>query len=225
MRARDILLLHVVRVGTTPVRGLIKGRTRNLPTSQIDQLGRASARDSIPGSKLPAIPHDQSRVSSPINNSYCVTKLQEELLAGSQNSTRGQTINTNVNSHVVKVAHTAPGHSQRKEISPVSADCYYQKEYKLKYVKGVSCVTQLSWVKPVTNVKIDAPNLPVGARLQNFWQAWLDLGAGPKVENQTSLGFFNRLFLVPKANNKWRPILDLSNLNQFLKVQKFKMET
>ena len=182
MRARDILLLHMVRVGTTPVRGLIKGRTRNLPTSRIDQLGRASARDSIrnPGAKLPAIPHDQPRVSNPINNNYCVTKLQEELLAGSQNSTQGQTINSNVNSHVVKVARTAPGHSQRKEISPGSAGCYYQKEYKLKYVKGVSCVTQLSCVKPVTNVKIDVPNLPVWARLQNFWHAWLDLGAGPK---------------------------------------------
>ena len=26
-------------------------------------------------------------------------------------------------------------------------------------------------------------------------------------------GVFNRLFLVPKPNNKWRPILDLSKLN------------
>ena len=45
------------------------------------------------------------------------------------------------------------------------------------------------------------------------------------VHNQTSLGFFNRLFLVPKPNNQWRPILDLSKLNLFLKVEKFKMET
>ena len=36
-------------------------------------------------------------------------------------------------------------------------------------------------VKPVTNVKNVASNLPVGARLQNFWQTWLDLGAGLKV--------------------------------------------
>ena len=35
---------------------------------------------------------------------------------------------------------------------------------------------------------------------------------------------FNRLFLFPKPN-KWRPILDLSKLNLFLKVEKFKMET
>ena len=76
------------------------------------------------------------------------------------------------NPHVVKVAHTAPGHSQKKEISPGFAGCHFQKEYKLKYVKGVSCVTQLSCVKPVTNVKNVASNLPVGARLQNFWQTW-----------------------------------------------------
>ena len=145
-------------------------------------------------------------------------------------------------------------------------------------MKSVSCVTHLSCVQPVTNVKNAASNLPVGARLQNFWQTWLDLGAGVKVvqilregytlpfrirpkltrfptviscygnphrnsyllealhqlieknavelvQNQTSLGFFNRLFLVPKPNNKWRPILDLSKLNLFLKVEKFKMET
>ena len=30
---------------------------------------------------------------------------------------------------------------------------------------------------------------------------------------------------MAKPNNKWRPILDLSNLNQFLKAQKVKMET
>ena len=45
------------------------------------------------------------------------------------------------------------------------------------------------------------------------------------VHKHNSLGFFNRLFLVPKPNNKWRPILDLSNLNLFLKAEKFKMET
>ena len=145
-------------------------------------------------------------------------------------------------------------------------------------MKGVACVTQLSCVQHATNAQNAASNLPVGARLQNFWQIWLDLGACPKVvqilkegytlpfrawlkltryptviscyanpyrnsylmealhqlidknavelvQNQTSLGFFNRLFLVPKPNNKWRPILDLSKLNLFLKAEKFKMET
>ena len=45
------------------------------------------------------------------------------------------------------------------------------------------------------------------------------------VKNKESLGFYNQLFLVPKPSNKWRPILDLSNLNKFLKAAKLKMET
>ena len=53
----------------------------------------------------------------------------------------------------------------------------------------------------------------------------MDKNAIELVKHKTSLSFFNRLFLVPKPDNKWRPILDLSNLNQFLKVEKFKMET
>ena len=45
------------------------------------------------------------------------------------------------------------------------------------------------------------------------------------VENPNSLVFYNRLFLVPKPNNRWRPILDLSTLNTFLNTESFKMET
>ena len=154
----------------------------------------------------------------------------------------------------------------------------FSKSHTVKYVKGVSCVTQLSYVQPVTNVRNVVTTYPVGARFQHFWKVWLELGAGPKVthilkegyplpfrirprltryptvvscyvnphrdsylmealhqlidknavelvQNQKSLGFFNRLFLVPKPNNRWRPILDLSKLNLFLKVEKFKMET
>ena len=183
-------------------------------------------------------------------------------------------LNLDVKPLVVKFVPSAPGLPQRKGISPGVPECQLKK-CQLKSVKGASCVTQLSCVNSVSNVAL---TLPVGARLQNFWQTWLDLGAGPKVvqilqegytlpfrirpklrripsviscyanplrnsyllealhqlinknavepvSNQTSLGFYNRLFLVPKPNNKWRPILDLSNLNQFLKVEKFKMET
>ena len=53
----------------------------------------------------------------------------------------------------------------------------------------------------------------------------IDKNAVELVDNQRSLGFFNRLFLVLKPNNKWRPILDLNTINLFLKVEKFKMET
>ena len=87
-------------------------------------------------------------------------------------------MDTCVNLNVVPLVHTVPGPSQKKKVSPGSAVCYsYQKKYKEKYVKGAPCVTQLSCVKPVTNVKNAASNLPVGARLQNFWQTWLNLRA------------------------------------------------
>ena len=46
-----------------------------------------------------------------------------------------------------------------------------------------------------------------------------------KVVVKSSLAFYNRLFLVPKPNGKWRPILDLSQLNLFLSTGTFKMET
>ena len=46
-----------------------------------------------------------------------------------------------------------------------------------------------------------------------------------KVVVQSSLAFYNRLFIVPKPNNKWGPILDLSKLNLFLNFETFKMET
>ena len=53
----------------------------------------------------------------------------------------------------------------------------------------------------------------------------LNKNAVELVQNPQSLGFYNRLFLVPKPNNRWRPILDLSKLNNYLKTQSFKMET
>ena len=48
-------------------------------------------------------------------------------------------------------------------------------------MKDVSCVAQLSFAKPVTNVPTVALDLPVGARLHDFWETWEALGAGPKV--------------------------------------------
>ena len=81
---------------------------------------------------------------------------------------------------VVNSAHTAPGHSQKKEISPRAAVCFPDLS-SLKSVKGVSCVIPLSHANIVTNAPNVATNLPVGARLQIFWEKWSELGAGPKV--------------------------------------------
>ena len=277
LNQRANLLLVMARVGTTRM----NVRRRNLVTETLDRTsrhGRLSGKDSTEKERV-VLPHshpDLPRASSRINDSYCITKLHTRLLARSNTFT--QTIDTlNAKLPVVHDVTTAPGQSQKKDLSPGPVNCHC-KEYKLKSVKSVSCVTQLSCVNPVTNVPNAAPNLAVGARLQNFWKTWLDLGAGPKVvqilkegytlpfqtrpklvrfptviscygnpqrnsyllealhqlidknavelvRNQSSLGFFNRLFLVPKPNNWWRPILDLSNLNFFLKSEKFKMET
>ena len=38
-------------------------------------------------------------------------------------------------------------------------------------------------------------------------------------------GFYSRIFLAPKKNGKWRPVINLKPLNQFLKKQHFKMST
>ena len=262
------------KVATTP---MTDRKASRIIESKKGRLGRTYQGVTTRGVKASTSIHrDLPRVNSLINDNQCITLLQERLLTESPSAQR--TINSlNVNCHVANLVHTAPGHSQRKELSPGSAGCYLIQE-KLKYIKGASYVTQLSCVKPVRNVLIVVTNLPVGARLQNFWKSWLDLGACPKVvqilregytlpfrirpkltrsptviscyvnphrnsyllealhqlidknavelvRNKTSLSFFNRLFLVPKPNNKWRPILDLSNLNFFLKAEKFKMET
>ena len=61
--------------------------------------------------------------------------------------------------------------------------------------------------------------------LVNALHALVDKRAVGLVKHQTSLAFYNRLFLVPKPNQKWRPILDVSSLNRFIKVTSFKMET
>ena len=38
-------------------------------------------------------------------------------------------------------------------------------------------------------------------------------------------GFYSRLFLVEKATGGWRPVIDLSHLNDFVQLTPFKMET
>ena len=49
-------------------------------------------------------------------------------------------------------------------------------------MNNVSCVDQLCSVKLARNVpNVFVQNLPVGARLNQFWETWKALGAGPKV--------------------------------------------
>ena len=45
------------------------------------------------------------------------------------------------------------------------------------------------------------------------------------VLRRSSPGFYGRLFVVPKASGGWRPVLDLSALNIFLRKIRFRMES
>ena len=67
--------------------------------------------------------------------------------------------------------------------------------------------------------------LPKGQALVDCIQFLLSKNAIERVENVKSLGFYSRLFLVPKPHQRWRPVIDLSRLNTFLHVEKFKRET
>ena len=53
----------------------------------------------------------------------------------------------------------------------------------------------------------------------------LSKNAITRVQDSLSLGFYSRLFLVPNPEQRWRPVIDLRNLNGYLRVQTFKMET
>ena len=67
--------------------------------------------------------------------------------------------------------------------------------------------------------------LPKDQVLADCIQSLLSKNAIKRVENVKSLGFYSRLFLVPKPHQTWRPVIDLSRLNTFLHIEKFKMET
>ena len=56
-------------------------------------------------------------------------------------------------------------------------------------------------------------------------QSFLSKNAIERVENVKSLRFYSRLFLEAKPHQRWRPVIDLSRLNTFLHIEKFKMET
>ena len=57
-----------------------------------------------------------------------------------------------------------------------------------------------------------------------LWMPWAK-GAVQLVLKIYSLGFYSRLFLVPKKTGELRPLIDLSTLNRPLVVLHFRMET
>ena len=61
--------------------------------------------------------------------------------------------------------------------------------------------------------------------LQTAVDALLEKGAVERVVHEHTLGFYSRLFLVPKKTGDLRPVIDLSALNRHMVVPHFKMET
>ena len=53
----------------------------------------------------------------------------------------------------------------------------------------------------------------------------LEKRAISEVPPPISPGFYGRIFVVPKTSGGWRPVLDLSALNRFVRQVKFRMET
>jgi hypothetical protein len=73
---------------------------------------------------------------------------------------------------------------------------------------------------------VQSPTDPTRAHaLRTEVQALLDKGAVSVVEDHSSPGFYSHVFLVPKKSGEWRLFIDLSRLNRFLRVPRFKMET
>ena len=134
--------------------------------------------------------HDRPRGSSHTNDNQCVISPIQGMLPTSLKTVKcvhftqsptctRKTVNFQTQDSL-SVSLNAVGHVlfvkgllQKKDVSPVIVPTYIEK---LKYVKNVSCVDPLSFASTVQNAKHVAQNLPVGARFQNFWQTWLDLG-------------------------------------------------
>ena len=109
-------------------------------------------------------------VTSVTGNKSCVNVTGEELYTRNQDcfitckedNLRTLTVNSSVANHVPFVS----GLPQKKGVIPNYCHLYPE----IKHVKGVFCVNQSSSVQNVTNAPPVVPNLPVGARLHQFWE-------------------------------------------------------
>ena len=81
---------------------------------------------------------------------------------------------------------------------------------------------------PLARTPVSFPTYRAGSpRAQALLQeveAMLAKGA-LEIARDPGPGFYSRLFLVEKATGGWRPVIDLSHLNDFVQLTPFKMET
>ena len=97
----------------------------------------------------------------------------------------------------------------------------------LKVVK--TCYSIKFWQPPplstVLMVQSGSTNPPNNALLETEFYKLLKKGAIEVPEDKSSPGFYSWLFLVPKLNNIWRPMIDLSHQNNLVQIPKFRMDT
>ncbi|MES9884339.1 MAG: reverse transcriptase domain-containing protein [Sedimenticola sp.] len=76
--------------------------------------------------------------------------------------------------------------------------------------------------RPVKFPIKDVNHVPI---LLQVVEELLEKRAVEEVRDHSSPGYYSRLFLVPKKNGKYRPVIDLSPLNRGIQLEHFKMET
>ena len=81
---------------------------------------------------------------------------------------------------------------------------------------------------PLARTPVSFPTYQAGSpraqALRQEVEAMLAKGA-LEIARDPGPGFYSRLFLVEKATGGWRPVIDLSHLNDFVQLTPFKMET
>ena len=80
---------------------------------------------------------------------------------------------------------------------------------------------------PLSRTPVSFPTYRAGSpraqALRQEVEAMLAKGA-LEIARDPGPGFYSRLFLVEKASGGWRPVIDLSHLNDFVQLTSFKME-
>lgn len=97
-------------------------------------------------------------------------------------------------------------------------------------IQAVSEGVRISFTNPPpltrTPLWTDIPTLTEKRiALQKEVETLLAKKATELVKSPNSPAFYSRLFLVPKPGGRWRPVIDLSALNKFIRAPRFRMET
>ena len=90
------------------------------------------------------------------------------------------------------------------------------------------CVPFKDTPPPLSRTPVSFPTYRAGSpraqALRQGVEGMLAKGA-LEIARDPGPGFYSRLFLVEKASGGWRPVIDLSHLNDFVQLTPFKMET